>query len=408
MPVSLRGKLTAYAFGHLRLVTSLTMVGFGVVGLGSAVSASPPSNPGAGVGTPLPSGWEVCILQGVGAPVTPDDVANLDVWQAAEGGSTNNTAAYNPFNTQQVTDPTGAPLPATTSPDGFPAFPTLAAGCAATVATLLKPEMAPIVTALKSGDVAPPGIFLSDVDQTPWCAPSADGIPCYASKVLAGELVGVLLNGSAGPLSNVLTSYSDTSPDLSAYEKAASVTAADQKLVAATTPQLAVTENGVSVAEEGLSTAAEGLRQLAIDDFTTDRMLSSDPTVALVSPPDEQSTVAHYYEKVAATLLIDRYDQAQATVKTAISQRQAAATSVAQVTSAFDAAGAVENLALSRLEADVKSIEVARACAAPPVITPAAIPAGGPATPGQLWVALQDCLVATPPAGPPASAQVGS
>ena len=58
----------------------------------------------SGSDTPLPPGWELCILQGVGAPATEANIADLDEWQVAEGGSTNNTAAYNPFNTQRMTD----------------------------------------------------------------------------------------------------------------------------------------------------------------------------------------------------------------------------------------------------------------------------------------------------------------
>ena len=58
--------------------------------------------------TPLPPGWELCVLQGLNAPVTAANVTDLDQWQAAEGGSTNNTAAYNPFNTRRMTDARGA------------------------------------------------------------------------------------------------------------------------------------------------------------------------------------------------------------------------------------------------------------------------------------------------------------
>ena len=71
---------------------------------------------------------ELCILQGLQAPVTAVNVADLDQWQAAEGGSTNNSAADNPFNTMRTTDNTGAALPASISSNGFPAFSTWLAG----------------------------------------------------------------------------------------------------------------------------------------------------------------------------------------------------------------------------------------------------------------------------------------
>ena len=92
-----QGKLTSRIFGHVRLGTVLAIVLLEVVGLSSRVLANTAPSPGTGVGTLLPSGWELCVLQGVGAAGTADNVANLDEWQVAEGGSTNNTAAYNPF-----------------------------------------------------------------------------------------------------------------------------------------------------------------------------------------------------------------------------------------------------------------------------------------------------------------------
>src|SRR5580704_7675153 len=181
----------ARTFGHFRLGIPLAIALVGVVGLDPPIGANPDPNPGAGIGTPLPPGWEACVLEGVGAPVTQVAIADLDEWQVVEGGSTNNMAAYNPFNARQVTDANGVPIPAVISSDGFPAFATWANGCSATVAALLQPSMAPIVTALKAGGVAVPGVFLFDVDQSPWCAPSADGIPCYANEILAGEIVEV-------------------------------------------------------------------------------------------------------------------------------------------------------------------------------------------------------------------------
>src|ERR1700722_6575235 len=146
-----------------RLGIALTIAGLTLAGLGTPAGASAVPTPGAGLGTALPSGWELCVLQGVGAPVTQDNVANIDEWQLAEGGSTNNGAAYNPFNTHRTTDENNAAIPGVVSSSGTSAFDTWAEGCAATVATLLQPNMAPIVTALTSGSVSPPVAFLLDV-----------------------------------------------------------------------------------------------------------------------------------------------------------------------------------------------------------------------------------------------------
>ena len=65
------------------------------------------------------SGLELCVLAGAAAPATRANVADLDEWQVAEGGSTNNAAAYNPFNTRRTTDAQGAPLPVASMVGGF-------------------------------------------------------------------------------------------------------------------------------------------------------------------------------------------------------------------------------------------------------------------------------------------------
>ena len=120
------------------------MLALASVGLGGGALAWIASSPAAaqsGTYTPLPPGWELCVLEGLAAPATPANIADLDEWQAAEGGSTNNTAAFNPFNSLRTTDVTGAPIPGVDTSNNFPAFSTWAAGCSATVATLYQPNM---------------------------------------------------------------------------------------------------------------------------------------------------------------------------------------------------------------------------------------------------------------------------
>lgn len=83
-------------------------------------------------------GWESDVLTAIGAPITAANVAFLDAWAQAEGG----TAAYNPLNTTQTasgssdynsagvqdfTSPTqGANATATTLENGY--YPALLAG----------------------------------------------------------------------------------------------------------------------------------------------------------------------------------------------------------------------------------------------------------------------------------------
>lgn len=398
----------ARIFGPLRLGVSLAIVVLGVVALGSPVRANPSPNPGAVVGTPLPSGWELCVLEGVGASGTADNVADLDEWQVVEGGSTNNTAAYNPFNVRQVTDSTGAALPAVVMSDGFPAFATWAAGCAATVAALLQPIMIPIVTALRAGDVAVPGIFLFDVDQSPWCAPSADGIPCYASEVLAGEIVQALLNGSSRQLKSSLTSYSNTGADLRSYQEAAYVVVADQNIVVAKNVLLAASEQAVSVARATLSRATRALRRLALDDYTDAAASRFESSLPLLGSPDQRDSIGQYFLNIAASLLTGHYDRAEAAVKASISKRQAAEASVAHATSALDSAQSAESVTLSGLDSDVKGIEAGLACTVPSVVTAVASPAGNQGGAGQLWGALQDCLAPPDQTGAPVTASATS
>src|SRR6202012_397109 len=124
-------------FRSVGFVLALATVGLGGGALAWTVSGNAAAQSNGF--TPLPPGWELCVLEGVNAPATAANVADLDEWQAAEGGSTNNTAAYNPFNTLRTTDNTGAAIAgAVTSANGFPAFPSWAAGCAATVGTLFQ------------------------------------------------------------------------------------------------------------------------------------------------------------------------------------------------------------------------------------------------------------------------------
>ncbi len=138
----------------VRLVVVLTMAGL------CACALCPPPGPAGAVtatgNTPLPPGWELCLLQGINGPATQANVNDLDAWQQAEGGSTNNTAAYNPFNTRRTTDFNNQPLPEVETSNGFPAFASWQAGCAATTGTLLQMNMWSITSALRAGNVSPP------------------------------------------------------------------------------------------------------------------------------------------------------------------------------------------------------------------------------------------------------------
>lgn len=101
------------------------------------------------------------MLNALGAPITPNNVASLDVWQRVEGGSTNNPDSYNPFNTTLH-----GPGSYGTNSVGVQAFPDWATGLHATVATIEQSNMAPILAALK-GNVDTPH-FEAAVNGSPW------------------------------------------------------------------------------------------------------------------------------------------------------------------------------------------------------------------------------------------------
>ena len=398
-------------------------------------SATTPAAPGpaAGPGTPLPAGWELCVLKGIGAPGTAANVAALDEWQTAEGGSTNNAAAFNPFNTRRATDANGAALPVSGAPGGFAAFTTWQAGCAATVATLLQPTMAPVVTALQIGTVSPPGIFLAVVDQTPWCAPSSDGVPCYASDILASELLGALLNGRSKELTAVMTSYASTGADLRAYEKAAYVTVIEQDQMAVKDAALTVAQHVDAGAHERFVSTRDTLRRIALDNYTSGAALQFDQSLSLVTTPDEQDGIAQYLQGVATTVAIGRFDQAKAVLHAADERLHAAQTDATVATATSSGAAAAESQALGALEADVQGLESSLSCT--PATVVAAQPAAGPipppkpaantpattsttAPPGRHGTTTTPSVTttstpsattkATPPASPPAAPVVGA
>ena len=271
--------------------------------------------------TPLPPGWELCVLLGVNAPATAVNVADLDQWQAAEGGSTNNTAAYNPFNTRRMTDASGAPIPGVVSSNGFPAFASWAAGCEATVATLFQPNMWSITAALRAGTITPAGAFLAMVDQSAWCAPSADGVPCYASAVLgvAGSLPDVVAHSSA------LDVYGNVKSDLLAYQLAVAAVTADQGVMAARSQQLAVDQSQLSAARAQANIAARALRRFAIDEYVNSGLYSSASLANLgigVNPhsaQDADGVIAQQYLSITATDLMAHESVALAAVHAALS-----------------------------------------------------------------------------------------
>ncbi len=316
------------------------------------------------------------MLGGLAAPATQANVADLDEWQAAEGGSTNNTAAFNPFNTLRTTDATGAPIPNVISANGFPAYTSWAAGCAATVATLVQPNMWVITAGLRAGNVSPPGAFLAVVDQSAWCAPS-NGVPCYLNQVLsaAGGLP------PAGP-SSALDVYGNVTTDLQSYQQSINTVTADQAALAQREQDLVASESQVSSAKDQFGAASHALQGFAVSEYVNSGLYSGAPLVAngstqplsLNTPQDSDGVVAQQYLGVAASNLIDRNESAADAFKGSQQRRDDAAKAVTEASVTLTSDEAAENRELSQLVTDVATLEHAGACATVTISVPT--PAG--------------------------------
>jgi hypothetical protein len=367
-------------FRSVGFVVALATAG---LGLGAfAWSTGDPAAAQAGGFTPLPPGWELCVLQGVGAPATAANVADLDEWQAAEGGSTNNTAAFNPYNTQRTTDNAGAAIPGvSSSANGFPAFPSWAAGCSATIATLFQPNMWVIDAALRAGDVSPPSAFLAVVDQSSWCAPSPGGVPCYvnAMEVTPGSLALDV------PSSSALDVYTNVNTDLQTYQQSIATVTADQNAVAERDLGLAATESQVAQARDKFGAASRALRGFAISEYVNSGLYSGAPLVSSggtapvtpSTPQDSDGVVAQQYLGVAADNLISQNETAAGAFKGSEQHRGDAAKALAQAAVTLTSDETAENKDLTELIADVATLEHAGACATvtitpPPTSTPTA------------------------------------
>ena len=327
---------------------------------------------GAQGSTPLPPGWELCVLQGLSAPATQPNITDLDEWQAAEGGSTNNTAAFNPFNTLRTTTITGAPIPATTSANGFPAYANWPSGCAATVATLVQPNMWVIVAGLRAGNVSPPAAFLAVVDQSAWCAPS-NGVPCYVNQVLSAA------GGLPPPApSSALDVYGNVATDLKAYQQSIAKVTADQAVLAAREGVLGESESQVSSAKSQFGAATKALQGFAVSEYVSSGLYSGAPLVSNgtnqplspSTPQDADGVVVQQYLGVAATNLINRNVSAADALKGSQQHRNDAAKAVTEASVTVTSDEAAENRDLGQLIADVATLEHAGACATVTITAP--------------------------------------
>ncbi len=348
----------------------------------AAISVASPGTGTAGavavVGTPLPPGWELCVLAGVSAPATRANVSNLDEWQAAEGGSTNNTAAFNPFNTTRTTDVEGAPLPVSSMVGGFPAFPDWLTGCSATVATILQPNMSVIAAALRAGNVAPPGQFLVDVDGSAWCAPSA-GQPCYETAIAAsgGKIPGVVASSSA------LDVYGNVQSDLRAYQLATTTVAAQQNTQAGLSLEVVRAQRKVATAQAHYEQVEHELGTFAVSEYIHNGLYDSSTLAAGGSTSGSQTGLAaQQYTNVAATDILNTVQAASAALTSDQGNLADSDRGLQRAGAALLADEAAESHALEKLINDVATLQTAGACTTVSIIaTPSAASNSSPSSP---------------------------
>ena len=335
---------------------------------------------GGPTSTPLPVGWELCVLAGIQAPATPQNVSALDAWQTAEGGSTDNANAYNPFNTKRSTDPNGMALPLETTVDGFPAFSNWSAGCSATVATIEQPDMTPILAALRQGSVLSPAMFLVMVDATPWCTP-AKGEPCYAALIAAG---GIDVEATA------ISMYHDATQALEGYNQAVSRVASDQATLGTEALQLQDDDTSLDSAEHVFAKARSALAALAISQYATNPQTNADPTLRVFAGQSVSGALATYYDGLDVTRQVRIYQAAESALGIQRAgdrseQAQVQASAAALVADQTAAAGA-----LAALEVQLASLQAAGVCV------------GISALAGANTATLDSCLGSlAPPTAPP-------
>jgi len=325
-------------------------------------------------GVPLPPAWEICVLAELRAPLTAANVDDLDLWQIAEGGSTDNSNTYNPFNTKRAHDASGAPLPMTMSSNGFPAFANWPAGCAATTATILQSNMALIARTLQASSAPTPAAFLKIVDQTPWCAPD-HGVPCYSTLISEGARPET--PSAAMPL------YNGTAASVAVYSGQVAQVAAVQEQLGTQQQALAAADQTLVAAQQGVQGALDQLRSLAVYEYTSNTSLNHELSLKGFNTPDVKEELTQYYETLDANQQAGAYDQAKGVVVQAQAHRDAAAAAVAQTTANLASAQATVTRTARDLQREAGGFLTAGACAA-------YLPSGLAGVP--LVAGLQGCL----------------
>lgn len=347
-------------------MAACALVSFATPLRAGAGTVSPPSGYG---GAPLPPAWEICVLSELHAPLTAANVADLDLWQIAEGGSTANGNAYNPYNTKRGDDASGASLPHSTTSNGFPSFANWPAGCAATTATILQPNMALIARTLQASSARSPAGFLSIVDQTPWCAPD-NGVPCYSALIAEGAVPAS--KSAAMPL------FTGTQASVAAYGGQVAQVATFAQQLDTERQQLAAAQQAVTDDEQGVQAALDRLRSLAVFEYTSNTQINHELSLKGFNVPDVKEQLTQYYETVDAGQQVGLVNQAKAVLVQAQAHRDAVAAAVSQTSGALADAQATVARTARDLQREAAGFATAGACGTylPPALAGDSLMAG--------------------------------
>ena len=197
-------------------------------------------------------------------------------------------------------------------------------------------------------------------------------MPCYANAVLgvAGNLPDLVAHSAA------LDVYGNVKSDLLAYQLAVAAVIADQGVMAARSEQLAAEQSQVSAARAQADTAARALRRFAIDEYVSSGLYSSASLANLgvgVNPhsaQDADGVIAQQYLGITANDLLAAEKVASAAVHASLSRRDDAARAVTQATFRLASDNAAEHRTLTRMVADVATMQIAGACTTVAIAAP--------------------------------------
>jgi hypothetical protein len=217
-----------------------------------------------------------------------------------------------------------------------------------------------------------------------------------------------MIGGATGNLakavlsaSSALNVYGNVRSDLHSYQDAVLAFTLAQQSVLTTNQQLSAAQSILTTARSRAAGAETALRRFAVDEYVSSGLYESPGIVAGTNTapfgtPGQDGVVAQQYASVVASDLLAQSQAATASVKVALAQRDGVQKTLQQDEATLTSDNNSENRALTRLVADVTTLQKAGACTTAVITTPT--PAATPATPS-------GASGATPPAasGSPAT-----